>query len=134
MKRGIKDGSIHPMDAKERLALEIVERYHGRERALRAKEYFDRVIRKKDIPEDIPLYEARCEEALWIPRLLKDSGILKSTSEARRLIEQKAIEINGEVITDPDAKLTEGEYLFRIGKRKFLRVRLLRAQEENSGL
>lgn len=124
LKKGAKEGSLHPMEAKERLALEIVERYHGKEKALRAKEHFDRVIRKKEIPEEIPVYELRWEGEVWIPKLLKDSGMVKSTSEARRLIQQKAVEVNGKVIEDPDGKLGRGEYLFRIGKRRFLKVKV----------
>ncbi len=123
LKRGIKEGSVHPMEAKERLSLEIVERYHGREKALKAKEYFDRVIRKKDIPEDIPVYEIKGEEELWLPKVLKDSGLVKSSSEARRLIIQGAVEVNGEIIRDPDQRLPKGEYIIRVGKRRFLKVK-----------
>lgn len=123
LKRGIKDGSVHPMEAKERLSLEIVERYHGKEKALRAKEYFDRVIRKKDIPEDIPVHEIKGEEELWLPKVLKDSGLVKSSSEARRLIIQGAVEVNGEIIRDPDQRLPKGEYIIRVGKRRFLKVK-----------
>lgn len=123
LKRGIKEGSVHPMEAKERLSLEIVERYHGKEKALRAKEYFDRVIRKKDIPEDIPVHEIKGEEELWLPKVLKDSGLVKSSSEARRLIIQGAVEVNGEIIRDPDQRLPKGEYIIRVGKRRFLKVK-----------
>ncbi len=122
LKKGIKDGKVHPMEAKERLAFEIVERYHGKEKAIRAREYFDRVIRKKDIPEDIPVYETK-EEELWLPKILKDSGLVKSTSEGRRLIIQGAVEVNNEVIKDPDRRFPAGEFLIRIGKRRFLRVK-----------
>lgn len=123
LKRGIKEGSVHPMEAKERLSLEIVERYHGKEKALRAKEYFDRVIRKKDIPEDIPVHEIKGGEELWLPKVLKDSGLVKSSSEARRLIIQGAVEVNGEIIRDPDQRLPKGEYIIRVGKRRFLKVK-----------
>lgn len=123
LKKGIKDGSVHPMEAKERLALEIVERYHGKEKAIKAKEHFDRVIRKKDMPEDIPVYEIKGAEELWLPKILKDSGLVKSTSEARRLIIQGAVEVNNEVIRDPDRRFPKGEFLIRVGKRRFLRVK-----------
>lgn len=123
LKRGIKEGSVHPMEAKERLSLEIVERYHGKEKALKAKEYFDRVIRKKDIPEDIPVHEIKGGEELWLPKVLKDSGLVKSSSEARRLIIQGAVEVNGEIIRDPDQRLPKGEYIIRVGKRRFLKVK-----------
>ncbi|MCX7793518.1 MAG: tyrosine--tRNA ligase [Thermodesulfovibrionales bacterium] len=123
LKRGIKDGSIHPLEAKERLALEIVERYHGRENALRAKEHFERVIRRKETPQDVPVYEIKGEDELWIPKILKDSGIVKSTSEARRLIIQGAVDIDGRTFTDPEQKLKPADYIIRIGKRRFLKVK-----------
>lgn len=124
LKRGLKDGTLHPMEAKERLAFEIVERYHGTESAKKAKEEFEKIFRRKDIPDQVPLYEVTSEQDLWVPRLLKDAGIVKSTSEARRLMLQKAVEINSQVITDPDKRLSAGEYLFKIGKRRFLRVKV----------
>lgn len=111
------------MEAKERLALEIVERYHGKDKALRAKEYFDRVIRKKELPEEIPVYEIKDGEELWLPKILKDSGLVKSTSEARRLIIQGAVDVDGRTVKDPEQKFPPGDHLIRIGKRRFLRIR-----------
>lgn len=122
LKRGIKDGRVHPMEAKERLAFEIVERYHGKALAERAKEHFEKVFREKGLPEDIPVYSISTDGEIYVPKIMKEAGLVKSTSEARRLITQGAVEIDGQVIKDPDLKLAPGEYIFRVGKRRFLRL------------
>ncbi len=123
LREGIKNGSIHPMEAKERLAYELVERFHGHEAALRAKSHFETVFRKKDLPEDIPVYKKTgWTEGIWLPRLMKEAGLTKSTSEARRLILQGGVEINGATVKDPETKLLPGEYLLKVGKRRFLKI------------
>ncbi len=126
LKEGIKNGSINPRDAKEALAMEIVERYHGRQEAERARENFERIFRKRDIPDDIQTIEIEEEqEGVWLPKILKEQGLVKSTSEAIRLIKQGGIKLNNETVSDSDKKLTKGEYLLKIGKRKFLRVKIV---------
>ncbi len=123
LKAGIKEGIINPRDAKESLAFEIVERYHGRQEAERAKEKFIKLFRQKDVPEDIVTFEIPYEEGgIWLPKLLKDKGITKSSSESIRLINQKAIKINNDVITDTDIKLQRGDYVIKVGKKRFLKV------------
>ncbi len=123
LKEKIKDGSIHPMRAKESLALELTERYHGKEQAVKAKEEFEQVFRKKELPDDIPVFKMAWEEGLmWLPKILKLSGLAQSVSEARRLIEQGGVKVNGEKTADPDLKLPKGAYLISVGKRKFLKI------------
>lgn len=126
LKEGIKDGSVHPMEAKERLAMEIVERYWGKEEALKAKEDFEHIFREKGIPEDIPVIEFHWDgEEIWVAKLMKLTGLANSTSEAVRLIKQGAVLINDMKVLDPDRRLQEGEYIFKVGKRKFLKIRPL---------
>ncbi len=123
LKAGIEKGSINPRDGKESLAFEIVERYHGRQEAERAREKFIKLFRQKDVPEDIVTFEIPYEEGgIWLPKLLKEKGITKSTSESIRLINQKAIKINNDVITDTDIKLQPGDYVIKVGKKRFLKV------------
>ncbi|WP_460178066.1 tyrosine--tRNA ligase [Thermodesulfovibrio hydrogeniphilus] len=123
LKEGIKEGKINPRDAKEALAVEIVTRYHGSEKAEKARENFIRLFRKKEAPEEVETIEIKNEEGgIWLPKLLKERGIIKSTSEAIRLIKQGGIKINNESITDPDIKLQSGEYLIKIGKRRFVKL------------
>jgi tyrosyl-tRNA synthetase len=120
LKEGLRDGSVHPKKAKEDLALEIVERYWGRKEALKAREEFERIFKDRGLPENIPLYNN--SNVTWLPQIMKDSGITKSTSEAIRLIKQGAVSINNERCTEPDKKLSAGEYLLKVGKRRFLKI------------
>jgi len=123
LRKGIRNGAFHPMRAKEDLALELVERYWGREEAEKAKQEFEKVFRHKGLPEDIPEFRFRWEEdSVWLAGLLKDSGLAASTSEARRLIQQGGVKLEGQKVMDPEYRLPEGSFLIQVGKRKFLRV------------
>lgn len=123
LRKGLKNGAFHPMSAKEDLAMELVARYWGQDEAARAKDEFEQVFRHKGLPEDIPEFRRRWErEGVWIAALLKESGLAASTSEARRLIKQGGVRLDGQRVTDPEAKLKEGSFLVQVGRRKFLRV------------
>ena len=123
LKEGLKAGSVHPKRAKENLALEIVERYWSREEALRVRDEFEHVFRQKGLPEDIPSVALFWDShEMWVPKILKLSGLTPSTGEAMRLIKQGGVTVNEQKLNDPDAKLPAGEYLFKVGKRKFLKV------------
>lgn len=125
LKTRIKEGKINPRDAKESLAFEIVSRYHGKEHAERARENFIRLFRKREIPEEIETVEIKEEgQGVWLPKILKESGVIKSTSEAVRLIKQGGIRVNDEQIINPDIKLTAGEHIVRIGKRRFIKIKV----------
>ncbi len=123
LKEGLRSGTVHPKKAKEALALELVERYWGKDAALHAMEEFDNIFREKGIPDEIPVFELHWDdESLWLPQILKTSGLVKSTGEAMRLIKQGAISIDEQKVSDPDIKITKGNYLIKAGKRKFLRI------------
>lgn len=125
LKEGIKQGRINPRDAKEALAVEIVTRYHGKEAAEKAKERFIKLFRMKEAPEDIETLEIKDEgEGVWLPKILKEKAITKSTSEAIRLIKQGGIRVNDEQIMNPDIKLKEGQYIIKVGKKRFVRLRV----------
>lgn len=120
LKKGLMDGRVHPKKAKEELAIEIVERYWGKEEALKAKEEFEHIFKDKGMPEDVPIFHTM---ATWLPQIMKDSGLTKSTSEAIRLIRQGGVSIDGERCLDPDKKLLSGgEYLLKVGRRRFARI------------
>lgn len=123
IKEGLKAGKVHPKKIKENLALEIVERYWGKETALHAKEEFDRVFKEKGMPDEIPVYELLWEEdEMWLPKIMKLSGLTPSTGEAIRLIKQGAVSVDHEKVTDSDKKLRKGTYLIKAGKRKFVKI------------
>lgn len=124
LKEGINNGSIHPKEAKERLAMEIVERYWGRQEAIRAKEEFEHIFKDKGMPEEVPEIEFHWDgEEIWVPKLMKLIGLCASTSEGVRLIRQGAVIINDVRVSDPDRKIPEGEYIFKVGKRRFLKIK-----------
>ena len=123
LKKGIEKGTVHPKAAKENLALEIVERYWGKEAALNAKEEFGHIFKDKGKPDEIPEVKIKWEEEeMWVPKIMKISGLASSTSEATRLIKQGGVTIDDQKCDDPDAKLKKGSYLFKAGKRKFLKI------------
>lgn len=122
LKNGIRDNSVHPMEAKKSLALEIVERYHGREAALKAKEEFGHIFKDKGIPDDIPSHTLSKSEKIWLPGILKNIMFVKSTGEGIRLIKQGGVTVNNEKWTDPDKDFSPGEYLIKAGKRRFLKL------------
>jgi tyrosyl-tRNA synthetase len=111
-----------PMAAKLALARFIVERAHGPEAATRAEEHFTRVVRGGDAPADVPEAPLPPGDPVHLPALLAQHLGVGSTSEARRLISQGAVKINGEAVTEidiPRARL-EGA-LVQAGKRRFMR-------------
>ena len=123
LKTGIGQGTVHPKHAKENLAVEIVGHYWGEKEALRVKEEFEHIFRQKGVPDEIPVFELPWEdEGMWVPKIMKMSGLTQSTGEAIRLIKQGGVSIDDVKHTNPDAKLVKGEYLFKAGKRKFLRI------------
>jgi tyrosyl-tRNA synthetase len=123
LKNGIKDSSVHPMEAKKSLATEMVERYHGRDAALNAKEEFGYIFKDKGIPEDLPVFRIFWEdEGMWLPKIMKLSGLVKSTGEGIRLIKQGGVTVNNEKWEDPDKNLPAGEHLLKVGKRRFLKI------------
>lgn len=125
LKKGIKEGKINPRDAKEALAVEIVTRYHGKEAAEKARENFIKLFRKKEIPEEIETVELKDEgEGIWLPKIMKEHGLTKSTSEAIRLIKQGAVRVNNEPLGNPDIKIKAGEYIVKVGKRRFIRIKV----------
>jgi tyrosyl-tRNA synthetase len=116
-----------PRDAKAALARSVVERYHGADQASRAGEEFDRVFRDRGLPDDIPasrLPEDAVEaDGAWIVRALTHLELAASSSAARRLIREGGVRVDGEKITDEQARLARGsESLLQVGKRRFHRV------------
>jgi tyrosyl-tRNA synthetase len=122
IEKGLKNGELHPRDVKARLAREIVRMYHGEEESRKAEEEFERVYRRREIPENIEEYILN-EKKIWIVKLLNLTGAVKSNSEARRLISQGAVEINGEKILDSNLELEIVEpIILRVGKHFFKRI------------
>ena len=124
LRRDIASGKGHPMDVKADLAVRIITAYHGTAAAQAAREEFDRVVRKREIPGDIETKEISIASGpLRLTRLLASLNLATSNAEAQRLIESGAVHMNEERITDPKTDISKpGEYLFKVGKRRFLRL------------
>jgi len=102
MKKDVEEGKIHPMDVKKELGLYIVERFHSKDEAIKALEEFERVHSKKELPTDIPEIEILSEtKEIPLFELIYKAGFAPSKKEAKRLIKQGAVKIDGEKFTDP---------------------------------
>jgi tyrosyl-tRNA synthetase len=125
LKTGVMEGR-NPRDVKFELAEEIVERFHDRASALREKEEFIARFQKGEMPEEIAEVRVTCRDGkLGIAYLLKEAGLVTSTSEAFRMLGQGAVRIDGERVDDRGLELTAGtRHVFQVGKRKFARVLL----------
>ncbi len=111
-----------PRNTKARLAYEIVRELYNEEEAKKAQAEFDRVFRDKGIPEDIPVYKVP-KEGMMIVDILFNAGLVASKSEARRLIKQGAVKIDGKPLKDEKGVLMpKGEHILKVGKRRFLKV------------
>jgi len=129
IEEGVADGTIHPMDAKKRLAYKITKMYHGEEAAQKAKTEFERVFSQRELPTEMPDVvipaDILKDGKIWLPKLLVAAGMAGSNNEAKRLIEQGAVTIDDECITDSsvDVEIRDGQVL-RAGKFKFGRIRI----------
>ena len=125
LKAGIKDGSLHPMEAKKRLGREMVARYHGSEIASQAEENFVKRFRDNQTPDEMPEVILAAEgEKVLLCKVLAQAELVKSNSEGRRAIQQGGVKISGERVGDENLEIAcSGEYTIQVGKRRFARIR-----------
>ena len=117
----LEDGSINPMGLKRELARKIVTLYYDENKAIEAENHFNKVTVSKGVPDDINDYQLKEDDLLV--NIIADSGLLNSKSEARRMIKQSAVKIDGETVTDIHHKITTSDsFILKVGKRKFLKV------------
>lgn len=115
----------NPRDIKVHLALEIVERFHGRDAANKAYENFVARFVRHEIPQDIPEIKIQASEGMLIGHLLKEAGLVTSASEAIRMIEQGAVKMDGERIEDRALKIKpKTSHVYQVGKRKVARIKV----------
>ena len=122
----VKQG-LNPRDVKIRLAREIVARFHDAAAAERAHEDFVARFQRKTLPADMPVVRLESRGVqVPLPQLMKDAGLVATTSEAIRLIRQGGVRLNGEKVGDSPAAACAGEVLvLQIGKRRFCRVEVV---------
>jgi tyrosyl-tRNA synthetase len=126
LKGAVQSGAEHPKAVKVRLAKEMVARFHSQADADKAAAEFDRVHSHRELPEQIDerLVSLAGAPNVGLLKLMSDAGLAASNSEARRLVVQGGVSVNGQKATDPKVALGAGDYLLQVGKRKFLRVKL----------
>ena len=123
LKKEVKSG-MNPRDTKILLAEEIIERFHSKEDAENAKNTFLDRFQKGAKPKDIETFSISLDDDIAIGNLLKESGLVESTSEAMRLVKQGAVKINDEKIDDPKLSIEKNqELLVQVGKRRFLKIK-----------
>ncbi len=119
IEEGVKNGTVHPRDAKMRLAREIAATFYGKDAGQKTQEHFIEMFQKGNIPTDIP--EQKIESNQALVDLLIAAEFAKSKSEARRLIEQNGVKLDGKTLTDP-AQVMDMEGILQVGKRHFLKL------------
>ena len=122
---GLAAGSRHPGDVKRRLAREVVTLYHSAQDAEHAEARFNTQFRERTAPDDIPEFDLGGHPVWSLPALLRETGLVASGSEARRMVTQSAVRLDGEVLADPVAELASEQILggvLQVGKRRFVRL------------
>ncbi|MCL2123262.1 MAG: tyrosine--tRNA ligase [Desulfovibrionaceae bacterium] len=122
LKVDVEHGRLHPKAAKEELAFEMVSRYHDEKSAHEARQGFNAVFAGGAAPDDAPAYNCRKGEASTPPAFLEAAGLVKSRSEARRLIKEGALNIDAVRCEDAQTPLAPGAYIVKLGKKRFLRL------------
>jgi tyrosyl-tRNA synthetase len=120
---GLADGSAHPNDTKRHLARRVVSLYWGDDAAEQAEAAFDLIHKRKEVPDDVPEFVLPEDRVVSLPSLIREAGLASSGGEARRLIQQGAVKLDGERLTDLDIDRVrlEGQVL-QVGKRRFVRL------------
>ncbi len=129
LKKKIADATAHPKDVKSRLASILVETYCSKDEAIKAASNFEKVFKEKEIPEEIKEYAISKGEfkegRIWIVKLLTLTGLASSNSEARRLISQGGLKIDGNRFLDAEAEISIfNGMVLQAGKRNFIKLRL----------
>jgi tyrosyl-tRNA synthetase len=122
LKTSVQNGSLHPKAAKENLAHEMVCRYHSEKDADEARQGFNAVFAGGGVPDDMPEHSCACGEDSTPPVFLEAAGLVKSRGEAKRLMKEGALSVDGERCEDAVTPLTAGEYVVKLGKKRFLKL------------
>ena len=126
MKASMDEGAVNPMDLKKRLARELVAQFHDKEASLIAERYFERTVQRREVPDDIEAYELPPDSELARKRLsdiLVDAGLAASSSEARRLIDQRAVRNNDDTVeTNVAASFLQTGDIISVGRRRSVKI------------
>ena len=129
VEKGLEDGSLDPWAEKRRLAREVVDLYHGQGSGAAAEERFDRVHRERELPEEVPEVaippDVVVEGSVYLPKLLAVLGLADSNSQARRLIEQGGVRLEGQAVDANALEVPASELkgrVLQVGRRGFARL------------
>ena len=129
VEKGLANGSLDPWQEKRRLAREVVDLYHGDGAGEAAEERFDQVHRDRELPDDVPEHQIPQDVvrdgAVYLPKLMATLGLAVSNSQARRLIEQGGVKLDGEAVTDAEEELPVAQLrgrVLQVGRRGFARL------------
>jgi tyrosyl-tRNA synthetase len=121
----VSDNQIHPRDLKARISRELTERYHGPDQARLAEEQFNKVFRQKENPDEIKTISLEGEPGRTpVFRMMVGAGLAASNAEAKRLIKGGGVSLDGQKISDQSQVVEKTEFLLKVGKRHFKRIRL----------
>ena len=121
VRKSLNDPSVNPMEVKRDLARAVVALYYDNKIAQQAEQHFNTVVVKKGVPDEIP--ELKLQNEDLIVNVIFGSGLLKSKGEARRMIKQSAVKLDGVIVDDIQATISpKGEQILKVGKRRFLKV------------
>lgn len=123
LEKGVENGTIHPKEVKEALALEITARFHDENLAKKAKEEFDKIHTLNKLPSSMDEFEV--ENEIWVVEAIVKCGLASSNSQARRHIKANAFSIDQKKIDDENLVLKKGKYVLQIGKKNFARLKVI---------
>jgi len=117
----IRSGAVHPMEAKKRLARLIVSEYYSEAAADAALRYFESKFQRREVPDDVPVF--KLGQTLWVCELMKQLRFAASTSEARRLLGQGAVRVDGHTVSDVNFRFVPGQHkILEVGRRRVARI------------
>ena len=123
MAQALESDSVHPMELKKRLARDITGQFYGPHDASQAEDHFERVVQNREAPDDVAEYAVDLTQggSQDITVVLVGSGVVGSRNEARRLVQQGAVEVDGERVASHQVELSEGA-LIKSGRRRYIRI------------
>jgi tyrosyl-tRNA synthetase len=122
VKKQLDEGEVNPRDLKRQLARTLIEMYHDKNDAIQAEEEFDKIFIKKEVPDDIPEFKIDNDQNFNILDLILKVNFAPTKSEAKRLVQQGGVSINGEKIEKFDSEiLLKNNMILKVGKRKFIK-------------
>ena len=130
LKTKTESGKLHPMKVKADLAYKIVKDFHSEQAAKNSQAHFSEVFQKRQLPKNIPIFEISSQDMpILLSDLISQTEFSSSKAEARRLIRQGGVSIDGKRIQDPAHRVLpekNPEFVLRVGRRRFCRIKLIK--------